>query len=168
VDVTIMVADSPNTNILHNTVLNQGSYPNAIEYRFASSTGLQIRNNLTDAGIQARTGASATVSGNTTNASLNWFVNPAAGDLHLRPTAPVINQASVLANVGLDIDGQSRGSSPDVGADEYVAIAAAVAAGLSESVEIGDIDSSLSSSATKSVDDVWLDPTWQEVDPLLL
>ena len=42
-----------------------------------------------------------------------------AGDLHLLATAPVINQASVLADVPLDIDGQSRGSNADVGADEY-------------------------------------------------
>ena len=59
------------------------------------------------------------MSGNTTNASLSWFVNPTAGDLHLVSTAPVINQASVLAEVPLDIDGQSRGNNPDVGADEY-------------------------------------------------
>jgi hypothetical protein len=119
IDVPIMVADSPNTKVLHNTVITRGDYPNAIEYRFASSNGLQIRNNLSDAGIQARDGAAATVSGNTTNAQLNWFVNPTAGDLHLLSSAPVIDQASVLADVPLDIDGQSRGSNPDVGADEF-------------------------------------------------
>ena len=53
VDVPIMVADSPNTKIFHNTVLTLGSYPNAIEYRYVSSTGLQISNNLSDSAIQA-------------------------------------------------------------------------------------------------------------------
>jgi hypothetical protein len=119
VDVPIMVADSPNTKIFHNTILNRGSYPNAIEYRFGSTTGLQIRNNLSDSGIQARDGATGTVTGNTTNANLSWFVNVAAGDLHLVSTAPVINQAAVIADVTTDIDGQARGASPDVGADEY-------------------------------------------------
>ncbi len=38
VDVAIFVADSPNTKVLHNTIISRGSYPNAIEYRFAATT----------------------------------------------------------------------------------------------------------------------------------
>jgi hypothetical protein len=121
VDVPIMVADSPNTKVYHNTLISRGSYANAIEYRFGSTTGVDIRNNLADAGIQSRSGATGTVNGNITNASLNWFVNPTAGDLHLLSTAPVINQASVLGDVPLDVDGGLRGANPDVGADEYAA-----------------------------------------------
>jgi hypothetical protein len=129
VDVPIMVADSPDTQILHNTILNGGSYPNAIEYRFPSASRLQIRNNLTDARIQARDGGRATVRGNTTSAQLSWFVNPAAGDLHLLSTAPVIDKRSnVLSGATLDVDGQLRDTDPDVGADEYVASASLAAA----------------------------------------
>jgi hypothetical protein len=40
--------------------------------------------------------------------------------MHLVSTAPVINQAAVIAEVTTDIDGQARGTNPDVGADEYV------------------------------------------------
>jgi hypothetical protein len=121
VDVPIMVADSPNTSVLHNTVLNRGSYPNAIEYRFRSSRGLEIRNNLTDARITARDQARASASGNNTNAMLTWFVNPATGDLHLVPTAPAINKVSVLPGTTNDIDGENRSGQADIGADEYFA-----------------------------------------------
>jgi len=120
VDVAIFVADSPNTKVLHNTIISRGSYPNAIEYRFASTTGLQIANNLTDGAIQARDGATATVTGNNTSANLSWFVNATVGDLHLVSNAPVIGQANTLTDANIDIDGQSRGATADLGADEYV------------------------------------------------
>jgi hypothetical protein len=142
VDVPIMVADSPNTKIFHNSILVRGSYPNAIEYRFSSSSGLQIRNNLTDAVIQARDGAAASVSGNTTNAQLGWFVNTTAGNLHLVSTAPVINQASVLSDVPLDIDGESRGGNPDVGADEHGGTAADTTPPTISSIAAGGITAS--------------------------
>ena len=118
VDVAIMVADSPGTKVYHNTLINRGSYPNAIEYRFASSTDIDIRNNLTDAGIQARNGALGTVQGNVTDASLAMFVDPTVGNLHLRSDASVIDQALSLSDVLTDIDGLARDSNPDVGADE--------------------------------------------------
>ena len=92
VDVPILVADSPGTKVYHNTVLTRGSYGNAIEYRFASTTGLDIKNNLSDSAIQARDGATATLGGNLTNAALSYFVNPTAGDLHLVSGASPINQ----------------------------------------------------------------------------
>jgi hypothetical protein len=119
VDVPIYVGDSPGTKIFHNTVLVRGSYPNAIEYRFPSTTGLVIKNNLTDARILARDGAKGEVAGNNIAAKTTWFVDVANGDLHLLPTAPVIDQAVGLAEVTTDVDGQPRGASPDVGADEY-------------------------------------------------
>ena len=51
-----------------------------------------------------------------------WFINPAAGDLHLKPTtAAAIDHAATLADVPDDYDGAARpiGPTPDVGADEY-------------------------------------------------
>src|SRR5207237_534850 len=61
VDVAIGVSNSPNTQVLHNTVKLNGTYPNAVEYRFAPTTGVQIKNNLTDAAIVSRDGATGTV-----------------------------------------------------------------------------------------------------------
>ncbi|MBI3467512.1 MAG: tandem-95 repeat protein [Planctomycetes bacterium] len=119
VDVPIMVADSPNTQVYHNTVINQGSYSNAIEYRFASSSGLDIKNNLTNRAITSRNGATATLGGNVTNASLSLFVNPTAGDLHLVSGAGVIDGGVALPGPFYDIDGQLRSGEFDVGADEH-------------------------------------------------
>ncbi len=60
--------------------------------------------------------------GNETSAQADWFVDPAGGDLHLRPTASgIIDQADPLANVADDYDGDARpiGLASDIGADEY-------------------------------------------------
>ncbi|MDW8325202.1 MAG: hypothetical protein RMK99_01445 [Anaerolineales bacterium] len=118
-DVGITVNYARNYAIYHNTVILNGTFPWAIEYRFAVSSGV-IAYNLTDGPIRQRDGAGGTLTGNLTNAPLNWFVNPAAGDLHLKANATAaIDQAAPLAAVGDDYDGQPRGAMPDIGADEF-------------------------------------------------
>jgi hypothetical protein len=124
-DVAIGVFDSPNTQVLHNTVLLSGTYPNAAEYRFAGSTGVLIANNLFDAAIVARDAATASLSANSTSASAGLFVNPAGADLHLKPTASsAIDKASVQANCTIDWDGSTRpiGAAADLGADEFASV----------------------------------------------
>jgi len=121
-DVAIYVADSPDTQVLHNTILISHTYPNPIEYRFANTTGVQILNNVLDGVIAARDGATATVAGNYTTATSALFVNAAAGDLHLLPTAAaVLNQVTTVpVNAAVDWDGESRpAGAADIGADEY-------------------------------------------------
>ena len=120
-DVAIAVFDSPQTQVYFNTILMNGGYPNAIEYRFSRTIGIDIKNNLTDANIVSRDGASGTVSNNIVNATLNMFVNPASGDLHLKPTASAAIDTGTTVSVTDDLDGQSRagGNAPDIGADEY-------------------------------------------------
>lgn len=121
-DVAIGVFDSPNTQVLHNSAVLSGTYPNAVEYRFAGSTGVSIANNLFDAAIAARDGASASKAGNYTTASAALFVNPAAGDLHLRAGAGVaIDKVPLVANCATDWDGSNRpsGAAADIGADEF-------------------------------------------------
>ena len=130
-DASITVFDSPNTRVLNNTVLINGTYHNAIEYRFTHTTGVVIANNLVDAAISERDGGTATLLSNSTQALASMFVQPAAGDLHLKASATVaINQGTVLADVPLDWDGQSRteNGAPDVGADEYVAVSSSLPA----------------------------------------
>jgi hypothetical protein len=129
-DAAIGVFDSPQTRIYHNTVLMNGGYPNAIEYRFSGTTGVEIRNNLSDARIVSRDSASASVSSNVTNANPSIFVNPALGDLHLRADALMAIDKGEVVDVSDDIDGQSRraGNAPDVGADEYFSVASSPAA----------------------------------------
>ena len=136
--VSIFVADSPGTWVAHNTLLQGGTYPNAIEYRYAGSLNVTIRNNLVDKLIVSRDGATGTLSNNYTSATAAMFVNPSitnptvdALDLHLVGTAtPAMNAgASVVSNDGLqDFDGQARRieTVPDLGADEYAGVAPAI------------------------------------------
>jgi hypothetical protein len=121
-DVAIHVADSPNTQVLNNTVFVSGTYATPIEYRYASSTGTQVINNITDGSIWARQGATGTESHNLAGATATLFVAAASGDLHLVSTAAAaIDQGLTIANVVDDWDGKLRphGAASDIGADEY-------------------------------------------------
>lgn len=125
-DGQIIVWDSPNTMVYHNTLLTNANVASAIEFRFAATTGGEARNNLADARINFRDGATAVVSGNLLTATSSMFVNPAAGDLHLLSTATAaIDKAPALAAMTNDVDGDSRpqGSAYDIGADEFVSTA---------------------------------------------
>jgi hypothetical protein len=122
-DVGIYLSNSINTQVLNNTVLLSGTYPNAIEYRWIATSGVEIRYNLTDAAIISRDGASGTVANNVTNAQAGWFVNAVGGDLHLATTAiAAIDKAQSHPDVPVDYDLGTRpaGPAPDIGADEYV------------------------------------------------
>lgn len=121
-DSAIYVADSPGTQVLHNSILVSGTYANPIEYRFAHTTGVLIANNVLDGRIVARDGATGSVSGNYTSSSPLLFVNAAIGDLHLKPGAQVVLDqiATPMPNAGRDWDGQARpAGATDIGADEY-------------------------------------------------
>jgi hypothetical protein len=84
-DVGITINNSAGTKVLNNTVV-LSTYPNAIEYRFPATTGVEIRFNLADTAVQQRDGASGVASGNVTTAQPGWFVDD-RGDLHLTAAA---------------------------------------------------------------------------------
>jgi len=120
-DVAILVAASPNTQVLHNTILMRSTYPNAIEYRFTTTTRALIANNLTDRAIVARNGARADVHDNRTSADADMFVEPDHGDLHVRPTARAgLGHGQWMPAAGVDWDGDPRPMdiAPELGADE--------------------------------------------------
>ncbi len=124
-DVGIGLAESPDTLVYNNTVHLEHPFAWSIEYRYAATTNVAIRNNLTNKPIWQRDGASGTVSDNVTSASSSWFTGAASGDLHLADNAAtrasVIDQGVTLAQVPTDIDGHPRPYGPayDVGADEW-------------------------------------------------
>jgi hypothetical protein len=121
-DAAILVADSPDTQVVNNTVFVSGTYRTPIEYRFAGTTGTLIANNITDGLIAARNGASATTRTNIEGADAGLFVNALAGDLHLASTAArAIDRGSAIAEVTDDWDGDPRpiGGGFDIGADEH-------------------------------------------------
>jgi hypothetical protein len=126
-DVAIAVYDSPNTQVLNNTIFVSGTYSSPIEYRFPQTTGVVIANNMTDGIISARDGATATLATNLAGARAEWFVNAAAGDLHLAASATsAIDRGTTTAAVTNDWDGHLRPQGPayDIGADEYGATSA--------------------------------------------
>jgi len=120
-DVGISLESASDTQIYNNTMYMENSHPNAIEYRFTSTTGALIVNNLTNKPITQRDGGAATLSHNVTDAQASWFVNTFVGDLHLsaRPTT-VIDQGQSVTGLTEDFDGDSRpqGGGIDIGADE--------------------------------------------------
>jgi hypothetical protein len=82
-DVGIALENSNGTKVYNNTIFFDGDYRNAIEYRFSNSKNIEIKDNLTNKSISARDGASASLSGNYTEASRTWFTDPNTGNLSL-------------------------------------------------------------------------------------
>jgi len=120
-DVGIILSDSPNTQVINNTLVVSGSYGTPIELRYPGTSGGLVANNLLDGTIGIRDGGSATQSHNYVGAASTMFVNAASGDLHLSASAlGAIDQGATLANVTDDWDGELRpqGNAYDIGADE--------------------------------------------------
>ena len=118
-DVGIGLESSPGTKVYNNTIFI--SYQNAIEYRFTSTTGVSIINNLTNKLIRSRDGGTGLVESNMDQAQHSWFVNPAAGDLHLASLID-IGGITLSDEVPDDIDQTPRFVGPnfEMGADEFL------------------------------------------------
>ena len=120
-DAMIIVWDSPQTLVLHNSVLTNLNQRLSIELRF-DTTGSQVVNNLSDAAIGSRNGASFNQSDNLIDATPSLFINPSVGDLHLLETATdAIDQVDPHADALRDFDNQLRplNNNADIGADEF-------------------------------------------------
>ena len=103
--------------VLRSEIPNPQSRPPHRRSRIGDS-GLGFRIRDFDGG-SARDGAAGSVSGNHTTGTAALFVNAAAGDLHLRPTATALLNRIVmpLATPNVDWDGQLAGGRTDIGAD---------------------------------------------------
>lgn len=122
-DCGVCLWNACGASALHNTIytFDADNTFSAIEWRFPY-TQAEIANNLANAALRERDGASATQAGNLTSAQAGWFENAAIGDLHILSSAvAAIDQAAPASAVGDDYDGEARpvGPAPDVGADEY-------------------------------------------------
>ena len=122
-DVPLIIEGAQNVEIYNNTVFSadENGYANAIEYRFSTTNGVNITNNLTNREIRSRQGGDGTIFNNVTTADPNWFVDASNGDLHLsRCDISEINDAGTeVQTLNLDFDRETRSySAPDIGADE--------------------------------------------------
>lgn len=120
-DVGISLESAAGSKVYNNTIYMANSYPNAIEYRFSTTTNISIINNLTNKAITQRDGASGTESNNIETAQASWF-NCSCGNLHLKSSiSSVVDQGQSILGLTDDYDGQlrPRGSGIDIGADEY-------------------------------------------------
>ena len=117
-DCGICVEQAMGTKMLANTVVVAGSATgNAIEYRFEDS--LVTIDNTIATNIAARDGGRATVGRTQLMPPVTQFVDAARGDLHLTASATgALDQGVSLADLANDIDGDARGATPDLGADE--------------------------------------------------
>ncbi len=106
---------------VHNSVVATGDNFSSIEWRFASSVGVEIVNNIATHPLRERDGASANQAGNLENAELSLFVDGSNGDLHLDADASAAIDQGVSVAPGIcdgDIDNQTRVEPRDIGADE--------------------------------------------------
>lgn len=109
---------------VHNSIVSAGDNFSSIEWRFDTSAGVEVTNNIVTHPLRERDGASGTQAGNLESAPLSLFVDGAGGDLHLTSGAAAAIDQGVAVGAGVctdDVDGDLRDSSPDIGADEYVA-----------------------------------------------
>ncbi len=112
VDVPIYTT-SAGSKILHNSALVGGHYPNAVEVRFATATGVEVRSNLLDAAVAARDGASPATADNLTTAEAGWFADAATADLRLTAAAtPAIAQVERLPDALDDFAAWPRPAPP--------------------------------------------------------
>lgn len=121
-DVAIGLEAASGVRVDNNTAYVP-SYWAPIEYRFASSTNLQFRNNLVNSPIRLRNDAPpAALANNIESVEADWFADIPAGDLRLTAQAtPAIDGGAPLADVVHDLFGNARpvGAAWDVGAHEF-------------------------------------------------
>ncbi len=107
------------TLVLNNTVYTplRESFA-SIDLRFDETEAL-VWNNLLFREPRLRQGARADLMANLV-ARDEWFLDPQAGDLHLKkPWPEVIDQGKEHSGIKDDIDGEKRCGTPDIGADEW-------------------------------------------------
>ncbi len=120
-DTGIALWSACGATVIHNSIGTTGAPFTGIEWRFAE-TSVTVVNNLVTARILARDGNPTSIeAGNLASAAPSLFADVGGGDLHLAPGASAaIDQGATgyEAVTGLDLDGETRTSAPDVGADE--------------------------------------------------
>jgi hypothetical protein len=115
--VTVYTKDC---KVLNNTIHDPESRSQRLLRTVFTNDRLVFANNLLSGpGMRNESDSEITFSNNLIKDLTDYFVNPAAGNLHLKKGAiDAVDKGVVLAEVTEDFDGQPRGAEPDIGADE--------------------------------------------------
>lgn len=108
--------------VLNNTIHDPDSRMGRLIRTVFTNDGLMVANNLFS-GPRIRNESESEIAfrNNLIADFTHAFADPERGDLHLKGAAvEAIDRGIVLAEVSEDVDGQPRGTKPDVGADELV------------------------------------------------
>lgn len=118
-DVGIIMERAIDSIVAHNSVIftHPQAYSNGIEYRWGETSNLSLHGNLSNRGITARDGATASISDDLSGADPSWFADPEAGDLHLVDCAGP-GSAGLHPAAPDDFDGEDRSDPTVPGADE--------------------------------------------------
>ncbi len=122
----ILADHTRNCKVLNNTVHDPDSRNGRLLRVVHANDGLVVANNIFSGPriVAEQYEGRIDVRNNLIRPVGDYFVDAAKGDLHLTARATdAINRATVDENVSQDIDGQPEGNKPDLGADEWVAIA---------------------------------------------
>ena len=119
-DALIIVWNSPDSQVLQNTILTNGNTPFAMELRW-NSNGAIFRNNLSDAPNRDRSANDYVDINNVIFDDSSIFRDADKGDLHLKSDiAGISNAVPTLSSAPLDFDGQDRsGNLTNAGADDF-------------------------------------------------
>jgi hypothetical protein len=106
--------------ILHNTIYDPKSRFQRLIRLVHDNEGLVVANNLLGGSpVRVETKSPVRLEGNVARDVTRWLVDPAAGNLHLRPgAAEVLGTVERLPEVPEDIDRQKRPERTAVGADQ--------------------------------------------------
>ncbi len=120
-DTGVGLEQAHGTEVHHNSVAStQTPRSSSIEWRFPNTLA-EIANNLASSVLKPRDGGVANLTTNIEDASLSWFAEIGAGDLHLTESASAAVDGGTALPPGaadFDIDLEIRDGNPDVGADE--------------------------------------------------
>ena len=114
-DVGIGLESASGVKVYNNTLFQEHSYPNAIEYRFAATNNVEIINNLTNKKIVSRNGGSASLENNITTAKASWFQNIGQYDFSLTSYWNLAkDKAKSLSDIKYNINGKLRNGAGNI------------------------------------------------------
>ena len=118
----IVTVYTHNCKLLNNTIHEPGSRLGRLIRLVYDNDGLLVANNLLSGPkIRNESDSKIRIVNNLAKDLTTALVDPSRGNLHLTPRAKeAIDRAMPLSDVTDDIDGQRRGTEPDIGADELM------------------------------------------------